>query len=245
MRGTTLAVALLILTAGTAFAGDLELYTWRQELSGTVSGTDSGLTGTGMVHDNESSEFGIRTSVKLLGREFELGYVTLENTATVDGTFEFAGVSFSGTSGLNIDATMYEFFPKMTLGEMDENSFKFIFGLKVMDYSATAFNTGLGVSSSLDETIPIPQIGVRLVGQLGKKARLDFTYKWLDVNISSVDVKVIDVQVDLAIRLQKGGDAVIGWRKFDYEITSDGGTANEARVDLEHSGPYVGWRMTF
>jgi len=235
-----------LVCCSSACAGESLIYWWDQDFSGRISGDLGSATGTGTIAKANSREFGFRSSSKIFGMEFELGYIKLDNATTIDGTFNFGGVEFNTNSHLNFDVTIYELFPKINLAKLKDSSLKFIYGLKVLDVGATVTDTFvLGRTERFDETIFLPQVGFHGAVRLTDTIRIDGSYKWLDLEISDIDVRAVDMQLGLAYRMSDGGDAVLGYRKFEYNVARDAGSPVEQRLDLESAGLFFGLRTTF
>jgi len=257
-RNTTLQVmvaVLVLVTATTARAGDIMIYTWDQELSGSAHGRDSGTNAraSGTLRDDDNRETGFRFYTKLFGKKFEIGYFTMDNVTTIDAdvNFSFEGTDFDVSQDIffQMDAKVFEFFPRFNLFNKDGSSLDFIFGVKVFDLSAKVTGTDLlaaTVQEELDETVPVPQVGLHVrVGELKKGLRFEGTFKTLDLEVSGVDVKMTDLQAFMAYRTGQDFDVVLGYRKISNRFIKDEGTADEAGVDIDNAGLFIGGKFNF
>ncbi len=237
-------------------AGDIMLYSWDQEVSGTAHGRDSGTGASvnGSLREDSNREMGFRFYTKFLGRKFEIGYFTMDNRSVLDatGAFSFNGTDFNVGLPINfqLDANVFEFFPRWSIVSKDGSSLDLLFGIKLFDMQAevTGTNqaTGLAITEELDEMVPVPQIGFHFrIGELKKGLRFEGIYKTLDIKVSDVDVKLQDIQFFAAYRTSEDFDVIVGWRKISNDFTVDEGAADEAGVDIENDGIFFGGRLNF
>ena len=254
MREVLTCLVLVGLLASTAMAGDIMLYSWDQEISGTARGSSGGATVSGSLREDSNREVGARFYTKFLGRKFEIGYFTMDNDTVIDatGAFSFNGRDYNVGLPINfdLDANVFEFFPRWSIISKDGSSLDFIFGLKLMDMQATVAGTEAGtgttISEEIDEMVPVPQIGIHFrIGELKKGLRFEGIYKTLDIGIGDVDVKLLDAQFFAAYRTSQDFDFVVGWRKISNDFVVDEGKADEAGIDIENDGIFFGGRLNF
>jgi hypothetical protein len=122
------------------------------------------------------------------------------------------------------------------------------------------FGLGLGVTSlgitmqiteeitdetgQMDETLPIPLIGLRLGGDVGP-VRVEGTYSFLKVDVDEGNVSVTDMDVYAGLDvLGDMGTLVLGYREFAFDANFKD-ASDSANLDLQLGGPYFGVRFSF
>ena len=110
-----------------------------------------------------------------------------------------------------------------------------------VETSPGVFTTETG---SMDETLPIPMIGVRLGGDIGP-VRLEASYGFLDVDADEAEVSVTDLDVYAGLDiLGDFGSLVVGYREFAFDAAFED-SSDSADLDLTLGGPYLGVRIGF
>ncbi len=101
-----------------------------------------------------------------------------------------------------------------------------------------------GETGEMDETLPIPLIGLRLGGDIGP-VRVEATYAFLEVDVDEGSVSVTDMDIYGGLDvLGDMGTLVIGYREFAFDA-SFADASDSADLDLQLGGPYVGFRFAF
>jgi hypothetical protein len=99
-------------------------------------------------------------------------------------------------------------------------------------------------TGSMDETLPIPMIGVRLGGDIGP-VRLEASYGFLDVDADEAEVSVTDLDVYAGLDIFGDfGSLIVGYREFSFSAAFEA-DSDSADLDLMLGGPYVGVRIGF
>jgi hypothetical protein len=99
-------------------------------------------------------------------------------------------------------------------------------------------------TGSMDETLPIPMIGVRLGGDIGP-VRLEASYGFLDVSADDAEVSVTDFDVYVGLDiLGDFGSLIIGYREFAFDAEFED-SSDSPDLDLTLGGPYAGIRIGF
>lgn len=103
----------------------------------------------------------------------------------------------------------------------------------------------LGLSESLDETLPVPVVGLRLEGQPLDVLLLSAQAHGMAVNTSGFDASLLTVEVGARAEPLDHVEVFLGWRHTatNFDGTTDGGKFVDA--DLTLSGPFFGVGATF
>ena len=231
-------------------------YMASNTLEGSISSSGSGV---GLSTDLEA--LGIDDSEAVFG-----GRIDLQGTSS-HWSISHSSTSSSATGGdlfddLEIDGvTLDELVPVDTEMEVGATSilwthdwglgdtahFGLGFGVTALQLGADFSGEepgGGAVTASMDETLPVPLIGVRLGGDVGP-IRLEASYAFLNVDAEDAEVSVTDFDVYTGLDILGDlGSLVIGYREFsiDAEFDSDSDSAN---LDLTLGGPYAGVRFGF
>lgn len=218
---------------------------WNQELSGSVGGTVTGLNGSASVNPDKDSSFGVSGN---LGK-WELAFNSLDNntSATVNATFRFDGNTYLAGDTLTIkhEVKMFDVFRRWTLGSSENGQAHAVFGFKVLDFdSQVTSRTIAGLSGKLDETVPVPMIGVG--GTFGPRDGIHgfAGFRLIDLGVSDVEAKLFDYSLGVAYQPNEQTRIALGYRSFnmDIEITDVG---DSGRIDLENEGLFFSVGMKF
>lgn len=239
-----------LLGASALSAMDFGVQLWNQDLGGGLGATSSGVSGNASIVEDGQRE----SCFFFRGMMFDLEYTPLTNTNVLQGTgsFDFAGETFdfAGDARLDAKVEMLDVFFRKRLFSGVGQTFHFILGAKIAqtEFVVSAddpLNPGSRLVERVDETIPIPQIGLATSHKLGPKLRFNGSFKWLDVNVSDVDVKVTDLKYGVGWVTATGFSLDLGYRQFKIEAAYDQGTSEAAYVNLDYSGPFIGATYRF
>lgn len=241
---------IILLLSQAAQGMDFGTRFWNQELGGGLGATSSGISGSADIVEDGQRE----SSFFFRGMMFDLEYTPLNNGNVLNGTgtFDFAGETFQFDQNARLDAKigMFDVFFRKRIFSGVGQTFHLLLGAKIAqtEFIVSAddpLSPGTRLVERVDETIPIPQIGIATSHKLGPKLRFNGLFKWLDVNIQDVEVKVTDLQYGVGWVTATGFSLDVGYRQFKMEAAYDQGSAEAAYVNLDYSGPYIGATYRF
>jgi hypothetical protein len=164
-----------------------------------------------------------------MSAELKLGDATFEEDVEVATTLDLAVTSLLWTYNFGLGDTAH-----------------FGLGLGVTSLGITMQITDkdTGVAGQMDETLPIPLIGLRLGGDVGP-VRVEGTYSFLKVDVDEGNVSVTDMDVYAGLDvLGDMGTLVLGYREFAFDANFKD-ASDSANLDLQLGGPYFGVRFSF
>ncbi len=220
--------------------------------SGSGAGVSTDLESLGI--DDSEAVFGGRIDLQGDTSHWSISHSSTSSSATggdLAANLEIDGITLSGIvpvdTEMEVGATSVLWTHDWGLG--DTAHFGLGFGVTALqlgaDFSGEELgNPGVPVTASMDETLPVPLIGVRLGGDVGP-IRLEASYAFLNVDAEDAEVSVTDFDVYTGLDiLGDFGSLVVGYREFsiDAEFESDSDSAN---LDLTLGGPYAGVRFGF
>jgi opacity protein-like surface antigen len=249
-------IGAILLSLSTASAKDISLYMWNQTISGDAYGRDSATSTRtkATLNEDTNNDKGFRLVAHFLGAPTEFGYTTISNDTSMnaEGTFSFNGTDFNFAQPLDYsqDIKMYEWFPRLPVFSTDKIGINLLLGVKCLDFKAAVSGTedvsGTPITETMDEFIPVPQIGARFfIGSLTKGLRFEFMAKYLKLKISDYNVKALDAEAVAYVKGKAGFDFFIGWKLMNLNAITDEGSTTEAGIDLKNSGLMYGARLRF
>lgn len=218
----------------------VSLFVWSEELSGDVGGRNGAISGQGRINDDKNTAVGIAGNFG----KWELAYTKLDHdtTGSVNTTFTFDGRTFTAgdTFRLRHDVSMFDIFRRHTFVSNPQTTISGLFGFKVLGIDSNLQGTSgasTGINSSLDETVPLPMIGV--VGRFGPRQGLQgfAGLRYFNLDVSDNEAEVLELNVGVAYRRSNFHGAV-GYRSFGLDVESDAGQTTSASIDLENEGIY-------
>jgi hypothetical protein len=246
-----LAVPLTAGTSNVAGGKQASALVWFQDLSGSLSGRDTFVTGTARLRKAGSTEPGFALSLKTIGSlvlDFSYTPLSVDTTFDATGGLSFGGTTYAaGTTGrLEYDMPIYE--TGLRWIALDNSWFRLCGALVLKVVDADVRVSTATQSSRLDTAVPIPQAGVS--GQLNflKWLKAYGSYKFLDLEIGPVSSSVHDweagVIVDANTTLKTFRGAA-GYRRLSVDLQKDRGKSNEAAFDIRHEGPFAELTLSF
>jgi hypothetical protein len=244
--------ALLAGSTNTAGGKEVAAELWYQNLSGTLAGNTSFLGGSARIVQKDQLAPGLSLTLKSLGSfTLDLSYTSLDLTTRFRSTpgFVFGGVNFGpGTDGtIDYKLPIFEAQARYIVADTDTFRLSTSAVLKLVDADVTL--SSLTQTYHFDHFIPIPMLGVS--GQYNFTNWLKFygSYKFLDVDIGSVKTAVTDWEGGVIGDWNPAGlhtfRLVTGYRQLSVDLRSNPGKADEARIEVQHVGPFMELSSSF
>lgn len=103
----------------------------------------------------------------------------------------------------------------------------------------TLINEGDTQNILIDQSVPVPMIGLRADVQLPFGVRLGGEISGLSTSIDDADVTYLDLDINANYEPINNVELVVGYHRIDIDVT---GTLDNATIDVEMliDGPYVG-----
>jgi hypothetical protein len=221
---------------------------------GITASTDLGSLGVG------DAEVGFGGRVDLVGPSSQWsithGSSSFDGSGLLDASLDLGGFEFEAAlpATMSMDMGVTSLLWTKNFGIGDTAHFGIGFGLSALGIAAkiegevdddgipggsTTTETG-----SMDETLPIPLLGLRLGGDIGP-VRVEATYAFLEVDVDEGSVSVTDMDIYGGLDvLGDIGTLVIGYREFAFDA-SFADASDSADMDLQLGGPYLGVRFAF
>ncbi|MAF66893.1 MAG: hypothetical protein CMJ84_14710 [Planctomycetes bacterium] len=233
-------------------------YLAQNSLDGSVASSTDGASGSTSVEalgvDGEESVLGGRIDVRGDHSHLSLSYTSTDLSATggilsddieIDGT-TIDSDSVSVDTDLDIAATNAMWTYDWNIGETA--FFGLGLGVTALDLSIALTGaeeiTGLIVTATLDETLPVPLIAARAGGEIGP-VWIEGSYALLSVSVDEAEVEMSDLDVSAGLKiLGDTGSIVVGYRMIDFDAAYDV-DSDSIDLDLAFGGPYAGVRLGF
>jgi hypothetical protein len=216
------------------------------ETSGAVgsASTDLGPLGVG---DAESAFAG---RVDLIGPSSQWSITHAASNFSGNGTMS-AELDLGGTTfeqdldvATNMDVAVTSVLWTYNWGLGDTAHFGLGLGVTSLGIAMKITEDVSGETGEMDETLPIPLLGLRLGGDIGP-VRVEATYAFLEVDVDEGSVSVTDMDIYGGLDvLGDMGTLVIGYREFAFDA-SFADASDSANLDLQLGGPYLGVRFAF
>lgn len=214
---------------------------------GVSASTDLGSLGVG------DAEVGFGGRVDLVGPSSQWsithGSSSFDGSGLLDATLSLGGFEFDtlvdATTSMDLAVTSLLWTKNFGMGDTAH----FGIGLGITSLGLAMEITGDTVgggeeTGQMDETLPIPLLGLRLGGDIGP-VRVEATYAFLEVDVDEGSVSVTDMDVYGGLDvLGDVGTLVIGYREFAFDASFED-DSNSADLDLQLGGPYLGVRFAF
>jgi hypothetical protein len=233
---------------GKEIAGDL----WFQNLSGRLAGNASFLSGAAQIVRKDQLAPGLGFTLKSLGSfTLDLNYTALDLNTAFRSTpgFVFGGVNFGTDTGgtLAYKLPIFEAQARYIVLENDTFRLSTAAVLKVAHADLTLSSTTQ--SYHFDHFVPIPMVGVSGQVNFTNWLKMYGSYKFLDVDIGSVKTAVTDWETGIIGDWNPAGlhtfRLVTGYRKLSVDLQSNPGKSDEARIEVEHVGPFMELSSSF
>lgn len=227
-------------------------------IDNSLTGSISGSSGGGVTGSNDLGDLGLGDSEMVFSPRLDLNFlssqISISNSSsafsgsgTLDAEIEFGGegigVGVDVDTVMDIDATSllwtYNFV------NTDTAHFGLGLGLSAFDFALDMEETGVPANStSTDEILPVPLIGIRAGGDLGM-IRLAGSLSTLQVDADGGEISVTDLDIYAGIDIiGDTGTLIVGYRSFDVDAAYDDG-ADSVALELGLGGPYFGLRLSF
>ena len=249
------ALALLALTAScSAPSVTIVPAAIENSLTGSISGT----TGGGVAGSNDLDSIGLGESEIVFTPKVDLNFLSSEisistsstsfaGSGTLDAEIEFDGEAVGvGTDvDTEMDVTATSVLWTFNFVNTDTAHFGLGLGLSGLDFDLAIQETGNPLNSTTsDEVLPVPLIGLRAGGDLGP-VRLEASYATLQVDADGGEIAVNDLDIYAGLDVfGDSGSVVVGYRSFDVDASYDDG-ADSVALELGLGGPYLGVRLGF
>jgi hypothetical protein len=224
-------------------------------LDGSVASSGGGISAsTGLdslgVGDAEAG-FGGRVDFVGPSSQWSIthGSSSFDGSGLLDATLNLGGFDFDttvpATTSMDLAVTSLLWTKNFGIGDTAH----FGIGLGITSLGLAMKITGDTVgggeeTGQMDETLPIPLLGLRLGGDLGP-VRLEATYAFLEVDVDEGSVSVTDLDIYGGLDvLGDVGTLVIGYREFAFDASFED-ASDSADLDLQLGGPYLGVRFAF
>jgi len=249
------ALALLALTAScSAPSVTIVPAAIENSLTGSISGT----TGGGVAGSNDLDSIGLGESEIVFTPKVDLNFMSSEisistsstsfaGSGTLEAEIEFDGEAVGvGTDvDTEMDVTATSVLWTFNFVNADTAHFGLGLGLSGLDFDLAIQETGNPLNSTTsDEVLPVPLIGLRAGGDLGP-VRLEASYATLQVDADGGEIAVNDLDIYAGLDVfGDSGSVVLGYRSFDVDASYDDG-ADSVALELGLGGPYLGVRLGF
>ncbi len=220
---------------------------------GISASTDLGSLGVG------DAEVGFGGRVDLVGPSSQWsithGSSSFDGSGLLDAALDLGGFEFEAAlpATMSMDMGVTSLLWTKNFGIGDTAHFGIGFGLSALGIAAkiegevddgTGMGTTVTETGNMDETLPIPLLGLRLGGDIGP-VRVEATYAFLEVDVDEGSISVTDMDIYGGLDvLGDVGTLVIGYREFAFDANFED-ASDSANLDLQLGGPYVGVRFAF
>ena len=180
---------------------------------------------------------------------------TFDGSGLLDASLDLGGFEFEASlpATMSMDMGVTSLLWTKNFGIGDTAHFGIGVGLSALGIAAkiegevddgTGTGTTVTETGEMDETLPIPLLGLRLGGDIGP-VRVEATYAFLEVDVDEGSVSVTDMDIYGGLDvLGDIGTLVIGYREFAFDA-SFADASDSADMDLQLGGPYLGVRFAF
>lgn len=202
--------------------------------------------------------FGLDVIYKL-GRRSSIGYnmLNIKHDGRLSANRMFKGRQYTANTKFRIRDNIYDLLYNYRLSHnirrngQEKYYFSGLLGVKVsdMEYGMAgqimAPGGAVNHSSEYSKTLPIPYAGLEYGTFIGKMFYFKAGFRCMTANIKDYEAANYDYNATLSYRLS-GDDCLhdvlfdIGYRHISYEVEGKGDD-----VELEYSGPYMGFDVLF
>ena len=211
---------------------------------GISASTDLGSLGVG------DAEVGFGGRVDLVGPSSQWsithGSSSFDGSGLLDAALDLGGTTFETDLDVatNMDMTTTSVLWTHNWGLGDTAHFGLGLGVTALGIAMQVTEEISGETGKMDETLPIPLLGLRLGGDIGP-VRVEATCAFLEVDVDEGSVSVADMAIYGGLDvLGDVGTLVIGYREFAFDANFED-ASDSANLDLQLGGPYVGVRFAF
>ena len=211
---------------------------------GISSSTDLGTLGVG------DSETGIGGRFDFVGpnSQWSITHATSKfaGNGTMSAELDLGGTTFEQDVDVatNLDLAVTSLLWTHNWGLGDTAHFGLGLGVTSLGLTMQVTEQTTKETGRMDETLPIPLIGLRLGGDIGP-VRVEATYAFLKVDVDEGSISVTDMDIYGGLDvLGDMGTLVLGYRDFAFDASFED-TSDSANLDLQLGGPYLGVRFAF
>lgn len=223
-------------------------------LEGSISGSSTGVVSEG----NDLEGLGLGDSDMVFAPRVDLNFLSSQisitnssssfsGSGTLDAEIDFGGdgigVGVDVDTEMDISATSLLW--TFNFINSDTAHFGIGLGLSVFDFALEMEEVGAPLNTTAtDEMLPVPLIGIRAGGDLGK-IRIAGSLSTLQVDADGGQISVTDLDVYAGFDIiGDTGSLIVGYRSFDLDASYDDG-ADSVALELGLGGPYFGLRLSF
>ncbi len=210
----------------------------------------SGITFDGDLSMEKNRETGFFYGARAGIAPFELSVSSFgydgQHSSNVAGGATFTGVPIPVTEDLATSTDMDLGVTKLMLGvdliNTPAGRAGFMAGVDFLEFdrfviTATETISVLGVP--INQSVPVPMIGVRGDIQLPYGIRLGGEFSGLTTNVDTTDITYLDMDINANYEPTENVELVVGYHRIDIDVS---GTLDEATLDVTMvvDGPYFG-----
>lgn len=170
-------------------------------------------------------------------------------SSTVTRTVEFGDISFSGSADLDTEFDFSAIGPRIGWSPFGDDASGLRFGPTIgvrwvsIDLRETATGDFPTMRERIDESAPVPALGLRLEVPLGEFL-LTGDARGMTIHLSDFDGTYYDLSAELAWRPFRNVGVFVGYRYVRVDAT---GTSNgdDYDLDLKLHGPFAGFEIRF
>ncbi|MEE8104797.1 MAG: hypothetical protein V3T86_04595 [Planctomycetota bacterium] len=218
---------------------------WRADLEGSVrSGIGGDLISLSQDLDIHETEDGFITSGQIglgsLALRYSFFSTEFEGSNVLTRTFSFSGQDFTVSQQVDTKLKIQNAGLNLAIPLFQPKPFSFYLEVGVQYYSLEGELTAAGQPTISDkDELPFPVIGVVVRAEFGRFF-IEGEVMGLDVDIGSVNGRLIDASVSVGVRFLHIFVARAGWRLVDISANFD-----DFEVDLELNGLYASIGISF
>ena len=263
----------LVLAEGSSFYNNHRTAMVNRKWSLQPIGWNAGIDGHIKVVENENPATGqkidLKKDTKNVEKEKALGInFAYEATKRISVEFNMINVKHEGNLGVarrfkgknyNADTKYkikdnifdllmgYRLWHSMCQDGREKRHISWLTGVKasVMDFGMSGQVGAITENTNYKKTLPIPYVGLEFGTFIGKMLYFKASVRAMGLDISDYKANHIDYNLSLSYRLS-GDDSLhdilmdVGYRSVAYDLDGKGND-----IELEYSGPYIGFDMLF
>ncbi len=177
----------------------------------------------------------------------ELGLSGFEYSQTGRGTYtgSFLGQNFTGAVRSDFEITNFQATLGLDVVNTEVVRVGALLGLDYLSVDLQLDDTSGLTSARLDESLPVPVLGLRADASLGEDWRVGGQIAGLAVNVNDFDVTFLDGQAGVHWEVFDHGEVFLGWRLLDLDFKGPLDSTTDADVGVRLSGPFLGVGIAF
>lgn len=179
--------------------------------------------------------------------EIGLSAFDYSQTGTGTGGLTFLGTTFTGNvrsdfqirglqGTLGVDLFNSDLFRVGVLGGVD---------LLDVDLRVDGSAGGVTTSQRIDDSLPIPVVGLRADVGIIPDLRVGGQIVGLDINVSDYDARFLDWELGAHWSPLTAVEVFVGYRNLDIQFAGPLDNQNDVDVDVSLAGPFVGVGVSF